>query len=361
MAGSILSYGVTRNYPYRFFTLLVFILGLAFLVLFSFINFASSGFRLVVQYTTNPNSTITGSWSYGLPKLLAGKITPFCQPTLINGQTKLATTNNALFCTMTSLQPYGNNTFLPSLVYLNNPLESCSVSQVVLYMERTEGRTALQIAGQSWGITLLAISTCQVQLDDGIVVVNMTTEFDPYSANVTTPSSDRAFLGQNKSSRASLYWGESLLANHRVHLNNELNAGNIANTKSDIVLTVRGSGEDITDLNYFNVLSRTVAFHVELDGGDYNSSYNSTGIYNEPTSGLLYSDQDMLWIAADNLAKSFISVILTDLGQTTAKLSALQGHSKTEEDQTMDRRDVGSQSLGIPLLRLEGSPRPMSG
>ncbi|KAM0693726.1 hypothetical protein Q7P36_006983 [Cladosporium allicinum] len=194
MAGSILSYGVTRNYPYRFFTLSVAAGGLAFLALFSFINLTSSGFTLIVQYSSEPNTTVNQNLFYGMPNLFASKTKPSCQPSSINGQTKIATTNNTLLYTVTSVQSYGNGTLLPSLVYLNNPFESCNVSQVAMYMESLGGRTAAQIAVAGWGVTILGMSTCRVELEDGPVIVNMTAEWDPYPSTITTFSGSASFV-----------------------------------------------------------------------------------------------------------------------------------------------------------------------
>jgi hypothetical protein len=47
----------------------------------------------------------------------------------------------------------------------------------------------------------------------------------------------------------------------------------------------------------------------------------------DQTVGSLVRSGSTLWLAADNLAKSFLSVILTDLGQTTAKQNILQDAS----------------------------------
>ena len=321
MAGSILSYGVTRNYPYRFFTLSVAAGGLAFLALFSFINLTSSGFTLIVQYSSEPNTTVNQNLFYGMPNLFASKTKPSCQPSSINGQTKIATTNNALLYTVTSVQSYGNGTLLPSLVYLNNPFESCNVSQVAMYMESSGGRTAAQIAVAGWGVTILGMSTCRVELEDGPVIVNMTAEWDPYPSTITTFSGYTTFLGQDKDARASLYWGESLLANHRVHLGNAMSEVGASTTKSEITMTVRDSGEDITDLSFFNISQRSVAFQVKDDG----STFTTIGVVDDDqTVGSLVGNGSSLWLAADNLAKSFLSVILTDLGQTTAKQNILQ-------------------------------------
>jgi predicted Kef-type K+ transport protein len=59
MPGSNLSYSVSRNYPHRSLTTLVILGGLASLAVFSLINYASSGYPLVVLYTTDPNEQAT--------------------------------------------------------------------------------------------------------------------------------------------------------------------------------------------------------------------------------------------------------------------------------------------------------------
>lgn len=264
MAGFGLSYGVVRDYPYRFFPPLVIAGGLAFLALFSFINLASSGFTLTVEYSSDPNTTVAQSWSHE----------PSCQPSPINGQTKISTTNDALFYTVTSVQSFGIGTLLPSLVYLNSPFQSCNVSQVAIYMEHSGGRIAAQIAIAGWGVAILGMSTCRVELDDGPVLVNLTAEWDPYPASITTFAGYTTFLGRDKASRASLYWGESLLANHRVHLNNEMNTVNDHRTKDEITFTVRDSGEETTDLSFFNISSRSITFQVKEDGSSFTTIGN---------------------------------------------------------------------------------------
>lgn len=310
---------IRRNYPYRSFTLFVTILGLAFLALFSFINLASSGFSLVVEYTTDPNITVTG-----VPKIFASKMKPSCQPSPIDGQTKIATTNNALFYTVTSVQSEGNRTLLPSLIYLNNPLESCNVTQVAIYMEHSDARTAAQLAVSGWGITILGKSTCRVELNGGPVIVNTTAQWDPYPASITTFSGYTTFLGRDKDARASLYWGESLLANHRVHLNNEMDGIPNNQSKYEITFTVRDSHRNITDLSFFSVDARSIAFGVQEDGSPFRTI---VFVDDKRTVGSLISGGDMLFLAADNLVKSFLSVILTDLGQIAAEQNILRDAS----------------------------------
>ena len=61
MYESVFSYNLTRAYPYRWFTLVVLLGGLASLVLFSVVNLAANGYILEVVYTTDPNGTLSQS------------------------------------------------------------------------------------------------------------------------------------------------------------------------------------------------------------------------------------------------------------------------------------------------------------
>jgi hypothetical protein len=320
MPGSKLSYGVSRNYPYRFLTPLVILGGLAFFFVFSLINYTSSGFSLVVQHTTDPNTIIRTTWP-GVPKAFANNMKPSCEPTPINGQTKVATTNNALFYTITSVKS-SNKTLLPSLVYFNNPLESCNVSHVAIHMEAHD-RTAAQIAVAYWGITVQSVTTCRVELKSGPVTVNLTAEWDPFPTSITTYGGYTRFLGRDPDLKASLYWGESLLANYRILLGLKLEWEKKSFSKQEITFTIPDPNLDITDLAFFQTSWRGIIFNTRKDDPIRPMAYARE----EPTLEAFVKDDGAnttIWLAADSLAKSFYSTILTDLGQETAKQNILQ-------------------------------------
>jgi hypothetical protein len=316
MPGSKLSYSVSRNYPYRFLTPLAILGGLAFLAVFSLINYASSGFSLVVQYTTDPNITVSKPWlGSGVPKAFANKMKPSCESTPINGQTKLATTNNALFYTITSVES-SNKTLLPSLVYFNNPLESCNISHVAIHMEAHD-RTAAQIAVAYWGVTLQSVATCRVELEAGPVTVNLTTEWDPFTTSITTYGGYTRFLGRDPNLKASLYWGESLLANYRILLGLQLEGEKDA-SKQEITFTIPDSNLDITDLAFFETSWRGIVFNRRKENPLRPIAMNFEEGMTLETVVEKHGANGTIWLAADSLAKSFYSTILTDLGQATA-------------------------------------------
>ncbi|OTA93897.1 hypothetical protein M434DRAFT_30579 [Hypoxylon sp. CO27-5] len=93
---STFGYGLTRKYPFRWFTPVVIIGGLIATVLISLANLGSSGYVLLVETTNDPNATISQkelSWgASGLTKT----IHPTCQPATIE-QSSVVRTNCSLF------------------------------------------------------------------------------------------------------------------------------------------------------------------------------------------------------------------------------------------------------------------------
>ena len=55
---SMFDYGISWTYPFKWLILVVLAVSLVAIVLFSFLNFASSGYDLVVRTSSNPNTTI---------------------------------------------------------------------------------------------------------------------------------------------------------------------------------------------------------------------------------------------------------------------------------------------------------------
>ena len=68
------------------------------------------------------------------------------------------------------------------------------------------------------------------------------------------------------------------------------------------------------------------------------------------TVGSLIGDGDMAWLAADDLAKSFISVISTDLGQSTAKQKPFTTQRFSNTSHPTFRRSLQVQTRVDPVL-----------
>jgi len=74
------SYGISRPYPFKWFTPVVLAGFLVATVLFSFLNFASSGYDLILEASSDPNTTISeGIWFRNWSSYLTSKVKPSCQ------------------------------------------------------------------------------------------------------------------------------------------------------------------------------------------------------------------------------------------------------------------------------------------
>lgn len=258
---------------------------------------------------------------------LANRIKPSCQPTTIGVGSTFITTNNALAYIITSVE--NEDATLPSLVYLNNPLGRCGVSKVTLLLDLMD-RSAAQMSVSPWGVELRGETSCTVDVDIGSVRVNMTALWNLYPDH-TRYGGDARFIGRNETSRASLFWGESLLSNFEVRLQDQLWQNNENGhwkkaTKVEWGF-VRGQSEtDITNINYYNSSARN--FGVQPSGfGKY-----SIGTWPPPEQKYLTNLSDFgktiyapLVSTVDGLAKSFNSTILTDLGQNDSQPNILTG------------------------------------
>lgn len=206
---SLFSYTISRPYPYRWFTPVAIIGGIVSVVLVSFLNVAASGYELIATSSTNPNATVGNSvWFESWPEWLASTRAT-CQATTLPLQTGLYTNNTALFYTLVSAWRNDNNgdqTNLGSLVYSNNELKSCNVSTVKVDIETSDTLDAGQLGVMRLGATVTADVTCLI--DNGPTFVELVTTYNPIPP---TDQPTSIFLDSNATSKASLYWGQSLL------------------------------------------------------------------------------------------------------------------------------------------------------
>ncbi|KAI9706933.1 MAG: hypothetical protein M1820_004519 [Bogoriella megaspora] len=324
MHTSAFSYTVTKNYPYRWFTPVAILGGVIFLTLFSVLNFASSGYTLVTIYSTNPNTTAGTQSIDKWPSLLTSKVHSQCQPVSIPLGTQLLTSNKALTYTLTNVQS-SDGTLQPSLNYLNNPLENCNVTSVTIYLDHTDNRNAAQIRFSRWGADTQGRIMCNVTLDSsGPTTVNLTVDWNPVPATVSTYDFGYRFLGRDNNTRASLWWGESLLSKYFAQVTNDMKSQESSGgewTKVEATLTPNRTITDITALSYYNVTFRGIT--EGDDGGRWmnpdDSSIKDVLAANnkDPDSG------PNIWSAADSLSKSLESSVLTDLGQSNAQPNIL--------------------------------------
>ncbi|MCJ1469000.1 hypothetical protein MMC07_007632 [Pseudocyphellaria aurata] len=150
-------YAVTRPYPYKWFPWVVLVGGIFSLVLFSAINLAANGYDLNVQYTTDPNSTVSQTkWAERWPFSWFSKVDTTCQSLSLQINSQFSTDKLGFFYTLTSIgqyrDPNGPMTTIPSLRYTNNTLQHCSVNEIVLNIESWKNQTETMMPGATVGV-----------------------------------------------------------------------------------------------------------------------------------------------------------------------------------------------------------------
>ncbi|CAJ0547374.1 Ff.00g041280.m01.CDS01 [Fusarium sp. VM40] len=214
-------YAVTRPFPFQWFTPVAIIGGIVFLALFTFMNFASSSYELIVQDSLDPNATVSGrGWLHAYPSFLTTKVRPKCQPASLPVNTPFFTNNTALTYTLTSVWRNGHNgeqIISPTLTYSNNVLQNCSINSVEINFESID-RFGNQIAFREWGAVLRSYITCQIDTPVGSVFFDLTQTYDYVPTGISFDKLHTflgsGFLSRNQTTQASLWWGESLMSTY---------------------------------------------------------------------------------------------------------------------------------------------------
>jgi len=171
-------YAVSRPYPYKWFPWVVLVGGICATVLFSLINFAANGYQVTVEYTTNPNATIShNSWTQHWPFSWFDKVPATCQAQTFQVNSQFFTNKLSLPYTITGVfQNRTTNNVLPSLQYMSDTLESCKINEMVFNLG-SSSRTANQISTYVWGIeasvSITCLSPCTVHQQDEAGVYHM--------------------------------------------------------------------------------------------------------------------------------------------------------------------------------------------
>lgn len=209
---SLFTYAVSRPFPLWWFTPVTIVGGIIFIVFFSFLNFVSSSYELIVQNSLDPNATVSGrTLPNRLPSFLTKKVLPTCQPNNIPVNSQFFTNQTALTYTLTAVWQHDEvslgRVISPSLVYYNNILQYCTITSVTLDLAALD-RSGIQIAFGEWGIELRTFITCQTSTQAGIVRFNLTQTYE-YVPDTLSIAQLGAFLGtdflsRNETTKASL-------------------------------------------------------------------------------------------------------------------------------------------------------------
>ncbi|KAI4610305.1 hypothetical protein J4E80_008069 [Alternaria sp. BMP 0032] len=325
------AYPMVRPYPYRWYTPVVVVGGLCLTTLFTYINVAISGFDLVFETTFDPNATIAQRSQNGWPSwnILTNKIQPKCMPAELSRHDSFFTNQTALSYTLTAVWTEQDTqvTELPSLTYQNNILENCSIVSIGIQFQALDEATN-QIRYAGWNTAVRTYATCQISNPLGTVFFNLTQTYNHVPSPTTLSrmkgrSSGREFLTHNKQTRASLWWGESLMSNYwgyttwfmQQYRKKKLNADQQPIEKGLVYLMPTESVDDITDIDFFTPNYR---FIVARDNGmGFKNIWPGSGNENSTTLGDLNgrSVYPNIWVPVDMLAKAAYSTVLADLGQ----------------------------------------------
>ena len=283
-------------------------------------------------------------WFEHWPSYLTTKVRSSCQTVDISANSHFFTNQSGLTYTLTGIWQdagSGARNISPSLTCQNNIFQDDVVTAVEMDLESFD-RGASQIAWTQWGAQLWGYATCSVMNNADLTKVNLTAGYNYIPATVSFDSSSfYSFVSQASSSRASLWWGESLLSIYWIYLvwtmqtireaplpasQDPVRKGTLSFTtgssRSSFFKRATGfpNSDDISSLDFFDISYRFVQ---DLPGsapfpfGPDNSSYHKVSFLD---SNSTYPN---IWIPADSLAKALYSTILIDLGQPTASPNIL--------------------------------------
>jgi hypothetical protein len=323
MHQSFFSYNITRPYPFRWFTPFVIVGGIIAVVLVSFLNVAANGYELYAIATPNPNATLSNtSWFQKWPSFIFSTNAK-CDTATIPLQTRVYTNNTALPYTLSSvwtLDENGRKNISGSLVYNNQPLHRCNMSSEISFDINVDARTGGQMAVMPVGAIISAGVNCAIETNQGRTYFNLVASYDP-----VPPASEpySSFLSGNKTSKATLYWGESLM---RIYWSNLLMEFFNANVDLEVpwyngVVSVKRNLT--TPIATVQEIQSNDFFHISC----YFNKINETGIdhYDSPClppnndisslSNPKLAFMPGIWPAIDILGKATYYTALADLGR----------------------------------------------
>ncbi|KAK3671382.1 hypothetical protein LTR78_008660 [Recurvomyces mirabilis] len=341
---SMFSYPVTRRYPFRWITPVVIIGFVVATILFTFLNFVSTGYTLVNEESWNPNATVSsGVWMNHWPSFLVSKVEPSCEPINVQVGSEFFTNQTALRYTLTDVWQTSQggagagNGVASSLTYFSNLIENCSVNSVEIDYAAMD-RSASQFAYSEWGAVVRTYATCTILGSGGLTNFNITQEYDYVPSDISFSTLytflGTNFLSRNRTDKSSLWWGESLMSMYWTHSTYQMQTIRENQTTNDAPGIRKGTlyfypNDDrtitnMTDPDFFECDYRFIidksqgAFDVVFPGtyGEYRSQTRLSTLVQQ-------ASYPNIWTEADALAKAAYSTVMTDLGQTSAKSNLL--------------------------------------
>ncbi len=333
MHSSWISYNVTRNYPYKWVTPVTVIGGLIAIGVVTFINVVTASYDLVATSTSNVTQFTEGRNLYAnnpFLSYLTQKTQATCVSTTLPVNSQIFTTNYAIPYTIASVwrqNQDGSRDNQGSLVYLDNQLLDCNVTRVTIEVLGKYGQSPRLVARSRVGLLLKASATCAIDVDTSQSKGNKASEktyFDLLGSYNLIDDTFPHFLLRNKTEKASLYWGESLLSLYylvtaKAYYDGARNKPWGSNgTNPDayqawIQLTrqsdaASGSVEEVTSNEFFSVSCFTEA--------SYCGNNTIPWLLEGPgVAGHGFDPYPGIWTAIDFLGKAMWFTVMTDLGQ----------------------------------------------
>ncbi|RFU75090.1 hypothetical protein TARUN_7156 [Trichoderma arundinaceum] len=167
MHQSWFEYGLTRQYPFRWFTPVAVIGGIILPVVFSFINLGANAFDTIAVYTNDPNGTESdeiNQWYMKVPFNWGSTFKPDCEPRQLSVGDQFFTTNQGFYYTLKSIKK--GEHVLPSLRCLNTTLQKCITRSVEIRLRKSNIQPDATMA-ISWGSSELSAAVeCTVIHDN---------------------------------------------------------------------------------------------------------------------------------------------------------------------------------------------------
>lgn len=303
-----------------------------------------TGYTLVVEESSNPNATVgSGVWLHHWPSFLTSKVEPTCQNVNLPVGSEFFTNQTALTYTLTDVWQsqaggagagYG---IAPSLSYYNNVIENCSVNSIEIDFAAMD-RSANQFAYSEWGAVVRSYATCEILGTNGSTMFNLTQEYD-YVPPTVSFSTLYEFLGtnfltRNKTEKASLYWGESIMSMYWAHTSRQMQniranqtANNLTSIRKGTLYFYLNDDASVTNIMQSDFFEVDFRFIVDKGQGDfdviYPASYGQYEDYTSVANLIAQESYPSMWQSADILAKAAYSTVLTDLGQVSATSNIL--------------------------------------
>lgn len=325
------SYGISRPYPLRWFTPVVCVGAVIAIALVSFINVAATGYELVPTSTPDPNGTESNSlWFSKWPSYLVGAQAS-CDPTTIPIQNTIYTDKKAFPYTLGRVWQTGGDgvhTYQGSLIYKNNPIQSCNITKVQIQFEGPD-RTAGQLEIITVGGTVTTTTECYIDAGSpsGRTYFQLIATYDaipPPNLGSTT------FLTLNKTTEPSMFWGYSMLNVYWRTVMQDFFNENMKRTpppffKGTLSLhrntTLPGTIEEQVTSPEFLFVRACYFIPLNSTGVAYlQSSYCNTSSITELAASTPAFERPLpgIWRSVGTLGKSMWFTVLADLGRNDA-------------------------------------------